>query len=177
MTSEKVKEKETEKETKKETKKENKQEKGNEKQVTYTGYEDLINQAAPPQYVRPRMQRQQRAAQFMPFAALVGHEEALALEREVTEEWQEQSEDILHDLDAVARDIEAALSRGDTPVVQITYFAPHPQKAGGHYVTQCLIVSKLDSWQRVVYGYADNDSEDRRQISFDRITSLHIQSP
>lgn len=177
MTSEKVKEKETERENKKE----NKQEKGNEKQVTYTGYEDLMDQAAPPQYVRPRMQRQQRAAQFMPFAALVGHEEAyeeaLALEREVTEEWQEQSEDILHDLDAVARDIEAALSRGDTPVVQITYFAPHPQKAGGHYVTQCLIVSKLDSWQRVVYGYADNDSEDRRQISFDRITSLHIQSP
>ena len=74
MTSEKVKEKETEKETKKETKKENKQEKGNEKQVTYTGYEDLMDQAAPPQYVRPRMQRQQRAAQFMPFAALVGHE-------------------------------------------------------------------------------------------------------
>lgn len=177
MTSEKVKEKVKEKETKRENKKENKQEKGNEKQVTYTGYEDLIDQAAPPRYVRPRMQRQQRAAQFMPFAALVGHEEALALEREVTEEWQKQSEDTLHDLDAVARDIEAALSRGDTPVVQITYFAPHPQKAGGHYVTQCLTVSKLDSWQRVVYGYADNDREDRRQISFDRITSLHIQSP
>lgn len=173
MTSEKVKEKETERENKKE----NKQEKGNEKQVTYMGYEDLIDQAAPPRYVRPRMQRQQRAAQFMPFAALVGYEEALALEREVTEEWQEQSEDTLHDLDAVARDIEAALSRGDTPVVQITYFAPHPQKAGGHYVTQCLTVSKLDSWQRVVYGYADNDREDRRQISFDWITSLHIQSP
>ena len=177
MTSEKVKEKVKEKETKRENKKENKQEQGNEKQVTYTGYEDLIDQAAPPQYVRPRMQRQQRAAQFMPFAALVGHEEALALEREVTEEWQEQSEDTLHDLDAVARDIEAALSRGDTPVVQITYFAPHPQKAGGHYVTQYLTVSKLDSWQRVVYGYADNDREDRRQISFDRITSLHILSP
>lgn len=173
MTSEKVKEKETERENKKE----NKQEKGNEKQVTYTGYEDLMDQAAPPQYVRPRMQRQQRAAQFMPFAALVGHEEVLALEREVTEEWQEQSEDILHDLDAVARDIEAALGRGDSPVVQITYFAPHPQKTGGYYVTQCLTVSKLDSWQRVVYGYAGNDSEDRRRIPFERITSLHIQSP
>ncbi len=41
-------------------------------------YEDIINH---PHYVskkRPQMSRSDRAAQFSPFAALVGHEEALA---------------------------------------------------------------------------------------------------
>ena len=43
---------------------------------------------------RPKMRREDRAKQFMPFAALKGYSEALRKKEEVVEAQKEQSDDI-----------------------------------------------------------------------------------
>ncbi|NLA82984.1 MAG: hypothetical protein GX854_00330, partial [Clostridiales bacterium] len=40
-------------------------------------YDDIINSPRPVSTKRPRMSNHDRAAQFAPFAALTGHEEAV----------------------------------------------------------------------------------------------------
>ncbi len=43
-----------------------------------TEYDDIIDMEHPTSKTHPRMSMKQRAAQFAPFAALSGHDEAIA---------------------------------------------------------------------------------------------------
>lgn len=51
-----------------------------------SNYDDIINLPHHTSPVRPRMTMRQRAAQFTPFAALTGYEEAIARSRRLNEE-------------------------------------------------------------------------------------------
>jgi hypothetical protein len=55
-------------------------------------YEDIVH-LSEPELIRPRMTLQQRAAQFMPFAALTGYDEAIAASSRREETRRELSED------------------------------------------------------------------------------------
>lgn len=50
-------------------------------------YDDIIDLPHHQSYARPRMSAHQRAAQFMPFAALAGYESALNRTAEDVERW------------------------------------------------------------------------------------------
>ena len=50
-----------------------------------TPYDDIIHLEHPTSSKHPRMSRQDRAAQFAPFAALRGHEEVIDENREKNE--------------------------------------------------------------------------------------------
>lgn len=82
-----------------------------------------------------------RAAQFSPFAALTGHEEAIEETGRLTERFREPDEDVKAYLD---RQI-ARIMADPTREVEIRYFKPDSRKAGGAYVTKRGIVRKLDS--------------------------------
>ena len=73
----------------------------------------------------------QRAAQFSPFAALVGYENVVhEMERQTTPE-RELSEDEKAELDRRIAIISALLS--NNPIVTVEYFVPDSRKDGGEY--------------------------------------------
>ena len=78
---------------------------------------------------------EERAAQFSPFAALAGYEDAVLETGRVTERKIELSEDEKAVLDQKQQMILAMLERGERPSLTITYFQPGKKKDGGEYVT------------------------------------------
>jgi hypothetical protein len=89
-----------------------------------------------------------RAAQFAPFAALTGHEEAVKETARLTVkklELDEQAKQILNrKLRIIAERIE------DMPRINIRYFVPDDKKEGGRYVTADGRAKKLDEFEKVL---------------------------
>ena len=81
----------------------------------------------------PPMARQERAAQFAPFAALAGHGAILREAARQTENRPALSEDAQTALDARLRLLAGRLE--EHPTVNATYFLPDEKKAGGACVT------------------------------------------
>ena len=57
-------------------------------------YDDIIDLPHPTSKKHPRMSRQNRAAQFSPFAALTGYDAAIRETARITEDRRELSEEI-----------------------------------------------------------------------------------
>ena len=62
-------------------------------------YDDIIDLPHHVSKVHPQMSIWDRSAQFAPFAALTGHEEAIAETARLTKEWHEPDEDKKRELD------------------------------------------------------------------------------
>lgn len=73
----------------------------------YFPYEDIVNLPHPESKRHPRMSMANRAAQFAPFAALTGHDEAIAETARQTSAHTEVSADQLQEL---SRKLSYALS-------------------------------------------------------------------
>ena len=94
-------------------------------------YDDIIHLPHPTSERHPRMSRQDRAAQFSPFAALTGlgaalQESARLTERRLIPDEYEQAE-----LDKKLQYLRENRSR--QPAVVITHFVPDDRKEGGSY--------------------------------------------
>ncbi|MBP3464728.1 MAG: hypothetical protein J6J90_01120 [Angelakisella sp.] len=96
-------------------------------------YEDIIGLPRPVSRRHPPMARQERAAQFAPFAALAGHGAILREAARQTENRPALSEDAQTALDARLRLLVGRLE--EHPTVTATYFLPDEKKAGGACVT------------------------------------------
>ena len=96
-------------------------------------YEDIIGLPRPVSRRHPPMARQERAAQFAPFAALTGHGAILQEAARQTENRPALSEDAQTALDARLRLLAGRLE--EHPTVNATYFLPDEKKAGGACVT------------------------------------------
>lgn len=96
-------------------------------------YEDIIGLPRPVSRRHPPMARQERAAQFAPFAALAGHGAILREAARQTENRPALSEDAQTALDARLRLLAGRLE--EHPTVTATYFLPDEKKAGGACVT------------------------------------------
>lgn len=88
--------------------------------------------------VRPKMSRENRAKQFMPFAALKGYEAALREKEKIIVEKIELSEEMKEELDLKIRDIH----RND--MVKVVYF--HDEE----YLEITGMVSRLDVDARIL---------------------------
>lgn len=104
-------------------------------------YEDIVNLPHPVSKRHPQMPMLNRAAQFAPFAALTGHDEAIAETARTTTAQRDMSADQLCDL---SRKLAYALSFADSPVINITYFKPDSRKQGGAYVTVRGSIKKVE---------------------------------
>jgi len=72
-----------------------------------------------------------RAAQFSPFAALTGHDQAMKETARITDQRIQLDESSQQLLDERLQIIRNALNQ--EPVVRITYFVPDLEKEGGSY--------------------------------------------
>lgn len=104
-------------------------------------YTDIIDLPRHRSQYYPPMPREKRAAQFSPFAALSGHEEAIKEKARLTEQKIELSESKKAQLSARLLLLEKHLEK--QPIISITYFVPDEQKSGGTYVTKTGVVTKI----------------------------------
>nr|WP_243114389.1 hypothetical protein [Agathobaculum sp. Marseille-P7918] len=105
------------------------------------------------------MPRQNRAAQFAPFAALTGHGDAIAETARLTQPRAALDEGVIAELDARIGQLRARI--GTRPAVEITYFVPDEKKTGGAYVT--------------VRGRACKIREQEKQIVFEDNTVIPVE--
>ena len=102
-----------------------------------------------PQYDEfPPMSAHDRAAQFSPFAALTGYDEAVNETARLTESRRELTEDDINELNETLNRLKERLPY--CPDVTVTYFLPDEIKSGGSYVTKRGEVRILDSYEGVL---------------------------
>ena len=104
-------------------------------------YDDIINLPHHVSTNHPRMSMHDRAAQFAPFAALVGYDDAVAEIARLTESRPELDEQEQRELNA--RLCALADHIQDQPEVRIRYFVPDERKSGGAIIEICGAVKKL----------------------------------
>ena len=124
-------------------------------------YDDIIDLPHPTSARHPRMSMADRAAQFSPFAALVGHGAAIRETARLTDRKIELTEEEKAVLD---EKLCVLLDTGGEAV--FTYFLPDAKKDGGVYVTAVGRVKRLDFLERriVLTGGAVIPVEDILEI-------------
>lgn len=105
-------------------------------------YDDIIQLPHHVSATRPHMPISDRAAQFMPFRAMTGYEDAVRETARLTEEQIELTEDERLFLD---RELQRLAERiAQRPQVTLTYFQPDSRKSGGAYVTLTGRLKRID---------------------------------
>lgn len=109
-------------------------------------YDDII---ALPHHIskrHPQMPPSNRAAQFSPFAALSGHEDAIRETARLTDSFIELDESRKEQIDGQLWLIRDNLD--SQPEIEATYFQPDEKKHGGTYVTMTGRVKNIDEYSR-----------------------------
>lgn len=127
-------------------------------------YQDIIHLPHKQSSTRPHMPVADRAAQFAPFAALVGYDDAVKETARLTDSRRELSDGALEQLNAKLNYIQEHLD--DQPEVTITYFQADSRKSGGAYLTCTGIVKRVDDYEHTVL------MQDGREIFIDDITEI-----
>lgn len=87
-----------------------------------------------------------RAAQFAPFAALTGHDEAITETARLTTPKRILSSD---EQEILSKRLAYAIGHvGERPNLTFTYFIPDTQKEGGRYVSTSGILRAYDDLKR-----------------------------
>lgn len=111
-------------------------------------YDDIINLPHHVSATHPHMPMIDRAAQFQPFRALTGYEDAVHETARLTDEKVELTEDEKALLDVRLQRLSD--ETGSKPRVTLTYFQPDKKKAGGAYVTVIGQLKKIDDFEGVL---------------------------
>lgn len=116
------------------------------------GYDDILYLPHPVSGRHPQMPLSDRAAQFMPFAALAGHGEAVRETARLTDCRVELDEGQREKLDRRLLLLLQAMeeSHGLEPEIAVTYFKPDGKKEGGAYVSVYGQVKKVDGYRRLI---------------------------
>ena len=130
-------------------------------------YGDIINLGHPTSKKHPRMPVRDRAAQFAPFAALVGYDDAVEETARVTDDMIEQSEEMKAVIDEKLRYLSERI--GEMPTVLVTYFLPDDKKSGGEYKIFEGRIKRLDDYDAVMIF------EDGKRIPYDKIYSVELK--
>lgn len=111
-------------------------------------YEDIVNLPHPVSSRHAPMTDADRAAQFSPFAALTGHDAAIAETARLTDTKAELDEDEKTRLNEKL--LEIARNLKDRPTVSLTCFFRDSHKEGGAYVTVTGVVKKIDLYEQML---------------------------
>lgn len=114
-------------------------------------YKDIINLPHKQSSKRPHMSLLDRAAQFAPFAALTGYDDAIKETARLTDDKVELSEEDLNVLNMKFHFLAERL--GENHEVSFTYFIPDNAKNGGAYIKKQGVVKKLDDYERLITLY------------------------
>lgn len=124
-------------------------------------YDDIINLPHHVSKTRKPMSMENRAAQFAPFAALTGHDAAIAETARITSDKPELS---LEELDKLSRRLVNAIEKD--AVINITFFQPDASKQGGSYRQTKGSIKKIDEVDNLVV------LTDKQTIPLDRIINI-----
>ena len=100
-------------------------------------YEDIINLPHHTSKNHPKMSIQNRAAQFSPFSALTGYEDAINETKRITEEKRILTHDMIEEINRSLIEVKENLNKYN---YKIKYFKKDLKKKGGTYLT---IVDKI----------------------------------
>ncbi len=109
-------------------------------------YDDIINLPHHISSVHPPMPVADRAAQFMPFAALTGFGDAIEETGRLTDKRTELEEDAIEGLEEKLRYLREHMK--EHPEISVTYFQPDARKAGGTYVTATGRIKRIDLYEQ-----------------------------
>ena len=128
-------------------------------------YNDIICMQYPnPEIEKDFPDRILREAQFAPFAALTGHDEAIAETARQTDRKIELDEYAKAEINAKLQYINDHIDDGQE--ITVTYFVPDERKSGGTYVTKTGVVRKLREYKRRLVF------EDGAEIPIEEIFSI-----
>ena len=111
-------------------------------------YDDIIDLPHHVSTTHHRMSMLERAAQFQPFRALTGYEDAVRETARLTDDRVELTEDEKALLDGKLQRLADNLA--SHPLVTVTYFQPDKKKSGGEYVTTTGQLKKIDDYEGVL---------------------------
>lgn len=111
-------------------------------------YKEIINLPHKQSTKRPHMSLLDRAAQFAPFAALTGYDDAVKETARLTNEKVELSEENLNVLNMKYQILVDRLDEENEVV--FTYFIPDENKDGGAYIEKRGVIKKIDDYERLI---------------------------
>ena len=128
-------------------------------------YDDILNMPYPnPEIEKDFPDKILRSAQFAPFAALTGHDEAIEETARLTDSKVELDEYQKAELN----DKIQIINNSDIDEeVSITYFVPDKKKSGGAYITKRGIVLKVREYEK------DIVMDDGTEIPIDDIIEIN----
>ena len=113
-------------------------------------YNDIINL---PHYVskkHPQMPIEERAAQFAPFAALVGYEDEIEETARITTKKIELNEEEKNMLDMKLNVLKEQMKVQIYPEIKVIYFIADVRKEGGKYINISGTIKKIDEFKQVI---------------------------
>lgn len=130
-------------------------------------YDDIINLPHHVSTKRPQMSCSARAAQFAPFAAIVGLDDELEETARLTDSKPELEESEKEKINRVLQKIQSAPQK--TAHIILTYFRHDSRKEGGAIITRSYELKRIDELnRRLVFT-------DRSEIKIDNILSIEIR--
>ena len=111
-------------------------------------YDKIIDLPHPTSKRHPRMSVSDRAAQFAPFSALSGYEDAIDETGRLTDGFADMSDDQRNVLDMKQRIIADFIDL--SPRISVTYFVADKHKSGGAYRIVEGELSKIDEYEAVL---------------------------
>lgn len=122
-------------------------------------YDDILCMQRPVSEKHKPMSMLARAAQFAPFAALNGYDDAIAEEAMETEAEIDMGDEQKEQIGHVFLKLRQRIGAGEKPVIRITYFVKDAVKNGGKYKTEEkeLVKIKLDR-KTLIFGDGTNAS-------------------
>lgn len=111
-------------------------------------YDDILHLPHHVSKTRPSMSMADRAAQFSPFSALTGYEDAIQETQRLTQEKRLLSEEERSILDRKQQYLLKIASR--KPEITVTCFLPDEKKSGGSYITVTGNLRRIDESARLI---------------------------
>ena len=137
-----------------------------------TVYADIIDLPHHQSAKRKHMSLHDRAAQFAPFAALVGYDEMVDEEARLTDRQISPGESDLDRLDRIFRCLTAQLSAGQRPEISVLVFVPDARKAGGRYETVTGRAKRLVPVEKKLILLGSSIPPEEISLNLDRILDL-----
>lgn len=127
-------------------------------------YKDILNMKYPnPEIERDFPDKILREAQFAPFAALTGHNEAIDEAARQTDRKIELDE---YEIERLNNKLKYLSESSEADEVVITYYVPDKKKDGGAYVSKSGVVIKVREYER------DIVTDDGTKIPIEDIYSI-----
>lgn len=127
-------------------------------------YDDIINLKPHKSNKYPHMPIDKRAAQFAPFAALTGYNDAINETKRQTQEKIELDEEYKLILNNKLKNIKENINKKEQTTIK--YFIKDDKKQGGKYIKETVIIKNIDNINKQLI------LEDKRKINIDDLIEI-----